>query len=142
MTAGRVSVTELQRRQMQREFGLHELAVEDARHGHQRPKVEEYVQAGGDMLFTVVHTLEGQARDPQVGELAVRRRERCLDRADPRLAELRRRAHPRRDCRRIGAAEQVAGLLERGPEVQATVRVEWRVAREGGRGGHVRRPTG
>ena len=27
---------------MQREFGLHELAVEDARHGHQRPKIEEY----------------------------------------------------------------------------------------------------
>jgi magnesium transporter len=27
---------------MQEEFGLHDLAVEDARHGHQRPKVEEY----------------------------------------------------------------------------------------------------
>ena len=25
--------------EMQREFGLHELAVEDALHGHQRPKV-------------------------------------------------------------------------------------------------------
>lgn len=40
--------------QMQREFGLHELAVEDALHGHQRPKVEEY----GDCLFAVMHTLE------------------------------------------------------------------------------------
>jgi magnesium transporter len=40
--------------QMQQEFGLHELAVEDALHGHQRPKVEEY----GDCLFAVVHTLE------------------------------------------------------------------------------------
>jgi magnesium transporter len=27
--------------QMKEEFGLHELAVEDASHGHQRPKVEE-----------------------------------------------------------------------------------------------------
>ena len=27
---------------MQEEFGLHPLAVEDARHGHQRPKLEEY----------------------------------------------------------------------------------------------------
>ena len=27
---------------MQEEFDLHELAVEDARHGHQRPKIEEY----------------------------------------------------------------------------------------------------
>ena len=33
--------------EMQREFGLHELAVEDAQHGHQRPKIEEY----GDSLF-------------------------------------------------------------------------------------------
>ena len=39
---------------MREEFGLHELAVEDALHGHQRPKVEEY----GDTLFAVVHTLE------------------------------------------------------------------------------------
>lgn len=40
--------------QMQEEFGLHELAVEDARHGHQRPKIEEY----GDSLFAVIHTVE------------------------------------------------------------------------------------
>jgi magnesium transporter len=39
---------------MQQEFGLHELAVEDARHGHQRPKIEEY----GATVFAVVHTLE------------------------------------------------------------------------------------
>ena len=39
---------------MQSEFGLHELAIEDARHGHQRPKVEEY----GDTVFAVVHTVE------------------------------------------------------------------------------------
>ena len=40
--------------QMQEEFGLHELAVEDARHGYQRPKIEEY----GDSLFAVIHTVE------------------------------------------------------------------------------------
>jgi magnesium transporter len=40
--------------EMQEEFGLHELAVEDARHGHQRPKIEEY----GDSLFVVLHTVE------------------------------------------------------------------------------------
>jgi len=38
--------------EMREEFGLHELAVEDARHGHQRPKIEEY----GDSLFAVLHT--------------------------------------------------------------------------------------
>ena len=39
---------------MQQQFGLHELAVEDARHGHQRPKIEEY----GDSLFAVLHLAE------------------------------------------------------------------------------------
>ena len=39
---------------MAQEFNLHELAVDDARHGHQRPKIEEY----GDSLFAVLHTLE------------------------------------------------------------------------------------
>ncbi|HLT76794.1 MAG TPA: magnesium/cobalt transporter CorA [Ferrovibrio sp.] len=40
--------------EMQAEFGLHELAVEDAHHGHQRPKIEEY----GDSVFVVMHLLE------------------------------------------------------------------------------------
>jgi magnesium transporter len=40
--------------EMAEEFGLHELAVEDARHGHQRPKIEEY----GDSLFAALHTVE------------------------------------------------------------------------------------
>ena len=40
--------------QMQEEFGLHELAVEDSMRGHQRPKIEEY----GDSLFAVAHTVE------------------------------------------------------------------------------------
>lgn len=38
---------------MRRQFDLHPLAVEDANHGHQRPKVEEY----GDDLFAVIHQL-------------------------------------------------------------------------------------
>ena len=51
---------------MQEEFGLHDLAVEDARHGHQRPKVEEY----GDTLFAVMHTVEYSATDQlRVGEV-------------------------------------------------------------------------
>lgn len=39
---------------MQGIFNLHELAVEDANHGHQRPKIEEY----DDELFAVMHLLE------------------------------------------------------------------------------------
>jgi magnesium transporter len=39
---------------LKQQFGLHELAIEDAQMGHQRPKIEEY----GDSLFTVLHTVE------------------------------------------------------------------------------------
>jgi magnesium transporter len=53
--------------EMQQEFELHELAVEDARHGHQRPKIEEY----GDSLFAVVQTIELKADDLSVGEVAI-----------------------------------------------------------------------
>ncbi len=42
---------------------MHELAVDDARHGHQRPKIEEY----GDSLFVVIHTVE-QAKTPDGDE--------------------------------------------------------------------------
>lgn len=53
--------------QMSEEFGLHELAVEDASSGHQRPKIEEY----GDSLFAVVHTVEMINGELNVGELDV-----------------------------------------------------------------------
>ena len=56
--------------QLQEEFDLHELAVEDARKGHQRPKMEEY----GHTLFVVMHLLDPSfqvdSAEP-VGELAV-----------------------------------------------------------------------
>ena len=53
---------------MQEEFDLHELAVEDARHGHQRPKIEEY----GDSLFVVLHTVEFTPTDEiKVGEVDI-----------------------------------------------------------------------
>lgn len=53
---------------MKEEFNLHELAVEDARHGHQRPKIEEY----GDSLFAVMHLLEpGENGEFSLGEVSV-----------------------------------------------------------------------
>ena len=51
---------------MQKEFDLHELAVEDARHGHQRPKIEEY----GDSLFAVLHNIQF-ADELKVGEVDI-----------------------------------------------------------------------
>ncbi len=53
--------------EMQEEFGLHELAVEDALRGHQRPKVEEY----GDSLFVVVKTVELDKDELVLGEIDI-----------------------------------------------------------------------
>ncbi len=60
--------TDTELAKMQEEFGLHDLAIEDARHGHQRPKIEEY----GDVVFAVMHTVElAPDHALQVGEVAI-----------------------------------------------------------------------
>ncbi len=41
-------------KQMQEEFGLHDLAIEDAHNAHQRPKLESY----GDTIFIVLRTAQ------------------------------------------------------------------------------------
>ena len=53
--------------EMREEFGLHPLAVEDAQHGHQRPKIEEY----GDSIFVVMQLVEPVPGDLNVGEVDV-----------------------------------------------------------------------
>jgi magnesium transporter len=98
---------------MQVEFGLHELAIEDARHGHQRPKVEEY----GDTLFAVVHTVEMTPTDEIVtGEvdifvgnnfvLSVRNRSR------QNLLQVRERAEREPQLLRHGPAFVFYALLD------------------------------
>jgi magnesium transporter len=55
---------------MAEEFSLHPLAVEDARKGHQRPKIEEYEES----LFVVLHTVEyagGPDAEIHIGEIAI-----------------------------------------------------------------------
>ena len=59
--------SEAELEQMKEEFGLHELAVEDARHGHQRPKIEEY----GDSVFAVMHQLEQDGDAYNISEVNV-----------------------------------------------------------------------
>jgi magnesium transporter len=51
-------------RQLQAQFGLHELAIEDALHAHQRPKLELY----GDSLFLVLRTAQLQGDHVAFGE--------------------------------------------------------------------------
>ena len=57
--------SEAELEEMREEFGLHPLAVEDARHGHQRPKIEDY----GDSLFVVLKTIEVAGEELKVGEV-------------------------------------------------------------------------
>ena len=52
---------------LEEEFDLPPLAIEDARHGHQRPKFEEY----GDSLFFVLHMIEPDGDDLRVGEVEI-----------------------------------------------------------------------
>jgi magnesium transporter len=59
--------TDAEVEKMQEEFGLHDLAVEDARHGHQRPKIEEY----GDTLFVVMHLVETDGPELTIGEISI-----------------------------------------------------------------------
>jgi magnesium transporter len=51
-------------REIQQTFGLHELAIEDAHHAHQRPKIEAY----SNSLFIVLKTAQLQAGHVVYGE--------------------------------------------------------------------------
>ena len=54
-------------RLMQSEFELHDLAVEDAQHGHQRPKIDEY----DGSLFVVLQMIERAGDELAVGEVGI-----------------------------------------------------------------------
>lgn len=49
---------------LQEEFGLHDLAVEDARNAHQRPKIETY----GNSVFIAIHTAQSVDNHIRFGE--------------------------------------------------------------------------
>lgn len=53
--------------EMAKQFDLHPLAVEDASHGHQRPKIDEY----GSQVFAVLHTVELHGDELKNGEVSV-----------------------------------------------------------------------
>jgi magnesium transporter len=97
---------------MQREFGLHELAVEDARHGHQRPKIDEY----GDSLFTVLHNIEVTGEELKVGEvdLFVGRNYvlSARNHAEPGFAAVRARCEREPDLLKHGAGFVFYALMD------------------------------
>jgi magnesium transporter len=97
---------------LQSEFGLHELAVEDARHGHQRPKMEEY----GHSLFVVMHTIELAEEGFRTGEVAIfvgRNYIVSVRRHTHKgFAEVRRRCEEEPDLLRHGPAYVLYALMD------------------------------
>ena len=97
---------------MQKEFGLHDLAVEDAQQGHQRPKIDEY----GHSLFAVLQMVENGEEDLNVGEvgifvganyvLSVRHR------AKKGFVDVRRRCEEEPELLRHGAAYVLYALMD------------------------------
>ncbi len=71
---------------MQAEFGLHELAVEDARTAHQRPKLEEY----GESLFLVLQTAQWSDDGMHLGETHLFVGQRMLEVVDRGVRDARR----------------------------------------------------
>jgi magnesium transporter len=98
---------------MQKEFGLHELAVEDAQHGHERPKVEEY----GQSLFVVMQMVENGGEDLNVGEVCIFvERNYVLSvrhRARQGFTEVRKRCETEPELLRHGSAYVLYAVVDR-----------------------------
>ncbi|HSW12456.1 MAG TPA: magnesium/cobalt transporter CorA, partial [Solimonas sp.] len=97
---------------MRLQFGLHPLAVEDASHGHQRPKLEEY----GDSLFVVLHLVELDGTEVREGELAIFAGRNYIltvrSRAERGLSDVRRRSEAEPELLRHGAAFVLYALMD------------------------------
>ncbi|CAN7317572.1 magnesium/cobalt transporter CorA [Rhizobacter sp. LjRoot28] len=95
------------------EFGLHELAIEDAETDHQRPKIEEY----GDTVFAVAHTIEyGPTDDLVSGEVAIFAGPNFVisvrNRSEHSLQEVRERAEREPHLMREGPGFVLYALLD------------------------------
>ncbi|MBL0421814.1 magnesium and cobalt transport protein CorA [Ramlibacter sp. AW1] len=99
-------------RVLQAQLELPELAVEDALHGHQRPKVEEY----GDCLFTVLHLLHHEPAQIEVGELAVFTGPRFVlsvrNRSEQRFLGVRARSEREPELLRFGPGYVLYALMD------------------------------
>ena len=97
---------------LQAEFGLHELAVEDAQKGHQRPKIDEY----GSSLFVVLHLIEPDGADLKTGEVSIFVGPQYIVsvRRDAQLgfAEVRRRCEHEPELLQHGSAYVLYALMD------------------------------
>ena len=97
---------------MQAEFGLHDLAVEDAHQGHQRPKIEEY----GQSLFVVLHMIENGSEELNVGEVGIFVGSNYVlsvrQRAKQGFVEVRKRCEEEPELLRHGSAYVLYALMD------------------------------
>ncbi len=97
---------------MQEEFGLHNLAVEDARHGHQRPKIEEY----GDTLFLAMHLVDVVDGGMALGEVNVFVGRNFIlsirNRSNQHFLGVRERCQREPDLLRLGAGFVLYALMD------------------------------
>ena len=104
--------TEAELEQMGEQFDLHPLAVEDAQHGHQRPKIEEY----GDSLFAVAHLVERERSRLRVGELDIFVGKNyaltCRRGAETGFGDVRNRCERDANLLQIGAGFVLYALLD------------------------------
>jgi len=109
--------------EMQEQFGLHELAVEDARHGHQRPKIEEY----GGSLFLVMHTIEFAGEEMRVGEVDIFVGENYVvsvrSRTERGFQDVRARCESEPDLLRFGSGYVLYALMAVAPRIGAVGRL-------------------
>ena len=100
--------------ELQREFGLHELAIEDAALGHQRPKLERY----GDTVFMVLKAAKYDDADEEVdfGELHIFAGANFLitvrHSEGPDLSVVRRRMEKSPDALKEGTEAVLYGILD------------------------------
>ncbi len=97
---------------LQEEFGLHDLAVEDAHKAHQRPKIETY----GQSLFIAVHTAQRVHGEVRFGETQVFAGPRYLvtvrHGASLSYAPVRQRLEREPDLLALGPSIALHGVLD------------------------------
>jgi magnesium transporter len=102
--------------QLQKLFGLHELAVEDAHNAHQRPKIEDYDDAGVFIVLKTGHYHE-DIEEVHFGEIHVFAGPGYVItvRHGPgsELSSARKRLEARPDLLRLGAASAVWAVLDK-----------------------------
>jgi magnesium transporter len=97
---------------LEAQFGLHELAIEDASVGHQRPKVEEY----GDSVFAVLHMIEIVNDELLVGEVDIFAGPNYIltvrNRAEKGFTEVRARCEREPELLRLGSGFVLYALMD------------------------------